>query len=149
MQTREQLIERLMFCFVNFRKGIGHATTGSHKILPLAQGEAFFVISHAKSLSVGALARHLSVTPGAATQLVEPLVTMGYVQRAQDSDDRRTTNLKLSAAGEAYRKKFRVEKTRHVTEIMEELDDTELQTLTELLEKVASSVNNKKEKEKR
>ena len=145
MNTRQQLIERLMFCMVHFRKGIAHSHEGKELALPPAQSEALFVIGHAQCLSIGQLARHLAITPGAATQLVDPLVDMNYVQKLQDNQDRRTTNLELSEEGEKFLDSIRQHKTIKVTEITQALNDEELQTLTTLLEKVAKSINDNRE----
>lgn len=144
MQKRQKLIDRLVFCLVNFRKGIGHNSTPSIDSLPRAQGEAFFVIGHEKSVTLGDLARHLSVTPGAATQLVEPLVQSGYVIRTPDTKDRRTIHLTLTETGSTYQKTLKTEKMSRVTGLLEVLSDDELSTLTELLEKVNTAVNTKK-----
>lgn len=145
MNTRQQLIERLMFCMVHFRKGIVHSHEGRKLTLPLAQSEALFVIGHAQNLSIGQLARHLAITPGAATQLVDPLLEMNYVQKLQDDQDRRTIILGLSDEGKIFLDNLRQHKTTKVTEIMQALNDKELQTLTTLLEKVAKSINENRE----
>ena len=141
MNTRQQLIERLMFCMLHFRKGIVHSHEGKELTLPLAQSEALFVIGHAQSLGIGQLARHLSITPGAATQLVDPLVEMNYVQKLQDTQDRRTTNLELSDEGKTFLDSLRQHKTAKVTKIMQALNNQELQTLMMLLEKITKSLN--------
>ncbi len=148
MQHRYKLIERLVFCMVRFRKGLGQTASVVDKELPPAQREALFVIGYTEHISLGGLSQQLAITPGAATQLVDALEHAKLVDRTPDPHDHRTIILTLSTAGQVYRDSVRGVKMRKLTTIMEVLSDEELETLTELLEKVAASVNDKKEKEK-
>ena len=53
------------------------------------------------SLTAGELTRHCRITPGATTQRVRTLETLGLVQRIRSEPDRRVVHVRLTAAGRA------------------------------------------------
>ena len=148
MQDRHVYIERILFCFMNLRKGIVQQDQSDSCMLPLGQTEAFMLINHEGTISVGSLAQRLSVTPGAVTQLVDPLVKLGYVERTADLNDRRITNLTLTSAGSVFRETMIAAKQKKAKQVLEVLCDIELKTMMELMEKVTSGIENSKEEKK-
>src|SRR3954451_5989854 len=66
--------------------------------LPPAHRFAFARLSDGGA-TVGQLAEHLDVTKQAASQMVEELVTKGYVQRRPHPDDARARLIVLTAKG--------------------------------------------------
>lgn len=143
--SREENINEIVFSFINFRKGLvkgGH----EHSLrLPHAQGEALFCVFHNNEVTVSELARLLSVTPGAATQLADALVQSDYIERTIDENDRRVTKLKLSSKGKTVLNESKKGKLAKLNQILAPLDDEEIETLSRLLKKVSQSIhdNNK------
>ncbi len=144
--SRADSINEIMFCFINFRKGIVRNKPGHVHGLPPAQAEALFCIWHDKKITVSNLAQSLTVTPGAATQLVEALVRLGLVEREADPTDKRVTKLRLSPAGQKNVRTMKQHKLVKITQVLSVLDDQELKTLTMLLKKVSQSVQNRERK---
>lgn len=139
--SREEHINEIVFSFINFRKGLvkgGHEHTLK---LPHAQGEALFCVFHNSGVTVSELARLLSVTPGAATQLADSLVQSDYIERTVDPSDRRVTKLKLSKSGEAVLKESKKAKLAKLNQVLAPLDDGEVETLAKLLKKVSQSIH--------
>src|SRR5438874_10847280 len=60
-------------------------------------------LDEVEPLTLNALARHLGVTLGSASAMVERLVRGGYVQRGRDPGDKRRLNLRLTAKGARMR----------------------------------------------
>jgi DNA-binding MarR family transcriptional regulator len=54
-----------------------------------------------KNIPLGQLIKELRVSKQAAGQLVDSLVLRGYLKRAEDSEDRRKSNITLTAQGRA------------------------------------------------
>lgn len=77
----------------------GLAARGFDDVRP-AHGFAFVRLSSGDA-TTSDLAEHLGVTKQAASQLVEQLVTTGYVRRAPDPRDARARLLLLTARGRA------------------------------------------------
>ncbi len=148
MQERRDYIERIMFCFMSLRKGIVQQDSTDICRLPLGQTEAFMVINHEGSISVGSLAQRLSITSGAVTQLIDPLVKLGYVERIVDNKDRRITNLALTSEGKAFRAAMIASKQQKAKQVLEVLSDEELKTMTKLMEKVTGAIESNKEEKK-
>jgi len=74
---------------------------------------------HREGLRMNALSRYLMVTGGNVTGLTDQLVAEGWVQRAPDRFDRRSTIVKLTAAG---RKQFLLMAEAHQAWLVEMLD---------------------------
>jgi DNA-binding MarR family transcriptional regulator len=105
------------------------------------------------------LSEKLYLTPGAVTQLVEPLVKAGFVVRTPDIVDRRSVSLTLSKAGEAKLADIRRMHKDMFQAVFETLDDTDLEILLRVQHKMATTLEesmqtqtkktkNEKEKEK-
>lgn len=88
------------------------------------------------SAATGDIARYMSVTSSNVTRLVERLVQQGLVQREEDSADRRFLRHSLTPEGEALLGNVEQRATSFVAHIFDELSDSELRHLTEVLEKL-------------
>ncbi|HZP21957.1 MAG TPA: MarR family winged helix-turn-helix transcriptional regulator [Terriglobales bacterium] len=68
-------------------------------------GNGLYVIGglalNREDIPLGQLIRELRITKQAAGQLVDTLVTRGYLERATDKDDRRKLTVKLTERGQA------------------------------------------------
>jgi DNA-binding MarR family transcriptional regulator len=105
------------------------------------QMEAMMLLHEAaESLTMGELAEALGMTPSSASQLVERLVRLGFVERLREEDDRRVVRVVVTTGA---RRKFdamlRV-RLRALEQLTAALSDPELRTLVELLQKLGSPV---------
>ena len=139
---REQLVETI---FENMQQmhRVGaakfHALVGQHGI-SLSQMELLMLVQHRQPISSKAIASSMQLTPGAVTQLVEHLVAKDFLQRSEDPNDRRVTNISLSAKGKA---KFHAlqERRMHVMHrIVDSLDDDELAIMLRVQEKMLAHI---------
>lgn len=69
--------------------------------LTMVQMRALYALAHNGTMTVSALAEELDITKPAASILLDKLVQLGYVERSEDSDDRRRSLLSLSGDAEA------------------------------------------------
>jgi DNA-binding MarR family transcriptional regulator len=68
----------------------------------MAQYTTLMRLNHHAQCGVGDVGSHLGITTAAASQLVDRLVDLGYVDRAEDPDDRRVKRLTLTRRGRAF-----------------------------------------------
>ena len=79
--------------------------------LSLSQVNTLFRLFHRGPGSVNDLAGHLGVTKAAVSQLLDPLIAAGLVQRTENPEDRRMKLIALTAEGRLLVEKIR--NTRH------------------------------------
>jgi DNA-binding MarR family transcriptional regulator len=87
----------------------------------------------AEQPTVSRLAELLGVTKQAASRLVDDMVTLGYLERAEDPRDRRRTRLRLSAAGERIRDRALDESRKMEAELRERLGEAEVSHMRAVL----------------
>ena len=68
--------------------------------LSMSHFGAIFYIYHSGSCGVTEVGDHLGVTTAAASQMLDRLVHLGLVSRAEDPDDRRVKRIELTKAGQ-------------------------------------------------
>lgn len=88
------------------------------------------------------VARHLCVTPPAATLLIEGLVKDGLVSRSFDKKDRRVVHLALTKEGKAFLARGIRARMKKLTQLFAVLTRTERATFTAILEKIAKGAGN-------
>ena len=89
------------------RLGAAVATVGGETMRP-SFGFVIRAVA-AEQPTVSRLAELLGVTKQAASRLADDMVSLGYLDRAGDPDDRRRTQLQLTALGERVRARARAE----------------------------------------
>jgi len=92
---------------------------------------------HPDGLAMHELAAAESSTPSSATQMVDRLIRLGLVERRREDVDRRLVRVGLSAAALERFRELTTARLRIVEAVTAPLDDSELETLVSLLEKVA------------
>lgn len=92
-----------------------------------------------QSLTASQLADQLSISRGAATQLIDGLVKQGVVERVNDSADRRMVRIKLTDSHQANKAEFQAIIAAAVREFFSDLSDEELLDYVRLMDKVAAS----------
>jgi DNA-binding MarR family transcriptional regulator len=105
-----------------------------------AQWEALRYLSRANrySRSPGALAAYLGATPGTISQTVIALEEKGYVTRSRAPNDRRSVEVRLTAAGEEV---LRRDPLAILGEAMDGLSADERQALGRAVDRVIERVN--------
>jgi DNA-binding MarR family transcriptional regulator len=86
----EVFMQRSMREFVQFSRDSG---------LSMSQLSTLFRIYHLKASGVSAVGDHLGVTNAAASQMVDRLVQLGFLERSEDPQDRRVRQLTLTLKG--------------------------------------------------
>lgn len=87
----------------------------------------------AEQPTVSRLAELLGVTKQAASRLVDDMVSLGYLARAEDPADRRRTRLSLTGTGERIRARALSESQAMEAELAERFGDTQVEHLRALL----------------
>jgi DNA-binding MarR family transcriptional regulator len=93
-------------------------------------------ISHHHKMTTNKMAEAMGVTKSAISQVAEPLVKEGLLERVVDENDRRIAHLSVTHKGHKLMhvfKKYAVEDSR---DALEALTDKELETLHKLSQKI-------------
>lgn len=146
MTNRSKLIAELLYSFHTIRNitkarslHIAHAGYITH-----SQWFVLTLIEHLKKASVKDVAESLDMSSSAATQLIDPLVHAGLALRTEDPEDRRSVQLELSQQGKKHIVSTKEKRINEMTEIFDELTDSELQEFLRLHKKITSKFSSKK-----
>ena len=82
------------------------------------------VVNCDSEIRVKQLAHDLDITPAAASQAIDRLVSVGMVERKQDSSDRRSFIITISRQGHEILDEYREMSNRLLSEIYGEIDVT-------------------------
>ena len=97
-----------------------------------ASGEsALATIARHGPISLGELATHERVKPPSVTSMVTALEAQGLVTRSVDSTDRRVSLVAVTPRGRLRLQRSRNRKTAYLASRLGDLDDHQLQVLTE------------------
>jgi len=109
--------------------------------LTMAQVKALFAIGNLGPISIGGVARALSVALPTASVGVESLVAQGLVERREDPQDRRRTLAELTASGESLVNRLRQGSLRLLTAALRRLDRTQLANLVTGLTTLSAAID--------
>ena len=151
MRTRKQLIEEIMGNMHAIRRKFAsqwltktakpdHSAKDNKAHITSSQWMALAAVMRKENVSITELAETLGVTASAATQLVDELVTKGYLMREDKTGDRRSLSLSLS---DKCKKKFSDMKTKHLDRFMcmfDALTNKELEQYAAFNKKIAESI---------
>ncbi len=104
------------------------------------QLEALTALS-AGDLTMGELCERLDISESAGTALSDRLVARGMVVREADATDRRVVRLSLSGQARAMVERFREMKRTRIAEVLSVLDDSELEALATVYERLLSGAS--------
>jgi DNA-binding MarR family transcriptional regulator len=107
-----------------------------------AQVGVLFMIRHHDCANVKQLSEHLGVTKSAITQLVDPLVIKGFIERQADKEDRRIVRFTITEKGMQILKQISSLKFTNMRTALNTLSDEELQQLARLHKKAIENLNN-------
>ena len=104
-------------------------------------------LHHKGRCGVSEIGERFDITNAAASQLVEKLVQAGYLERTEDTNDRRVKQLNLTAKGEALIENGAQERYRWLDELTSQLSaeqQTKVAEALEILTQAAQSLEDKK-----
>lgn len=128
MENRKKKIKELLESFGSLRHHMSFRSVGSvnmPRITP-SQWGALMIIEQRGESTLKDMAKTLGITSSAATQLVDGLVTNGYVMRKTHERDRRAVTLTLSKKTKAEVDKMKKQALQKFLEFFEVLNDKEL-----------------------
>ncbi len=120
-----------------------HATTESHWLhldLTITQLKGLFLLADSGALIVGRVAELLGIGRPAASILVDGLVQLGLVERAEDPADRRRTIVRLSARGRELVLQLQQGERRVMRALLDRLADDDLAALVKGLRALAGII---------
>jgi DNA-binding MarR family transcriptional regulator len=99
-----------------------------------AQAELLWLVGRRPGISVSAAAAELGLVPNTASTLVSKLVGNGLLIRAVGESDRRVGQLRLAGPTQQLVDASRAARRALVSEVLGELDDDQIESLTKGLE---------------
>jgi DNA-binding MarR family transcriptional regulator len=92
------------------------------------------VLQHHPGASLSVVAQHLGSTTASASKLIDALVRLGFVTRADAPEDRRKVVLNLTEAGERAREAAREAALGHLAELLMRLNDGDRQSVVRAMD---------------
>jgi DNA-binding MarR family transcriptional regulator len=100
-----------------------------------------FMILHHKNANVKQISEYLGVTKSAITQLLDPMVSKGFIERQTDQNDRRIVRFSLTEQGKKTLKHVHLLKSAGIRSALDTLSDEELEQLAKLHQKAAQNLS--------
>ncbi|HKR81643.1 MAG TPA: MarR family transcriptional regulator [Candidatus Saccharimonadales bacterium] len=111
----------------------------AHNISP-AQAHILSTVNDNHPISLKALAGKTMLTPGAITQLVDPLVRQALVTRTPDQKDRRITNITITPKGLQIIESIHKYRDELMSQSVTTLTDAELEQLVAIQRKMTAQL---------
>lgn len=99
-----------------------------------SQSELLWLVGRQPGISVSAAAAELGLAPNTASTLVSKLVSAGFLVRTAGDTDRRVGRLRLAEAAQQIVDASRAVRRALLSEVLDELDDEQIDSLTKGLE---------------
>lgn len=109
-------------------------------VITHSQWAVLGVIARKEHVGIKDVAKTLSISSSAATQLVEELVKNGYVLRKGDEQDRRALLLTLSPTYKTHMRQMHKKRMAQFMDIFDILTDTELAQYAKLNKKISENI---------
>lgn len=103
--------------------------------LTAPQMHILYAVAH-KRLTVKDIASKMGITSSAATQIIEGLVNLNYVERKPDSQDHRVVHVQFSREGKKKFENFKQSHQERMGQIFAALTDQELDALISIPRKI-------------
>lgn len=136
METRADLVSELFGVVGRFRRqlrrsaGRGFDNSG----LTEAQAELLRLVGRRPGISIREAAAELGLVPNTASTLVSKLASCGLLVRTVDVDDRRVGRLRLTHPAQRIADDSRAARRAVLSEVLDELDNRQIDALTNGLE---------------
>jgi MarR family 2-MHQ and catechol resistance regulon transcriptional repressor len=138
---RDELVQDIIETLARCQRASVNPSEWNKIGLSHSQVGMLFMILHRKDSNVKQIAEHLGVTKSAITQLLDPLVTKGFIDRQNDPDDRRIVRFSLSDKGKKTIKEIHKQKFSGLRSALDSLSDTELNQLASLHRKAVQNIS--------
>jgi DNA-binding MarR family transcriptional regulator len=112
-----------------------HRFGGDTDLSP-AQIGVMHAISHHRKMTTNKMAEAMGVTKSAISQVAEPLVKEGFLERIVDENDRRIAHLSVTHKGHKLMHIFKKHAVENSRDALEALTDEELELLHGLSQKM-------------
>ncbi|MEW5705750.1 MAG: MarR family transcriptional regulator [Actinomycetota bacterium] len=99
-----------------------------------------FFINEKQRCKMSDLAAELALTPAAITQIVDPLVDQGYLERTRDKNDRRVVLVTLTEKAHEVLRLIKGRRTILMRELFSSLTQDEASTLVSLIQRLKNSL---------
>jgi DNA-binding MarR family transcriptional regulator len=99
-----------------------------------SQSELLWLVGRQPGISVSAAAAELGLVPNTASTLVSKLVAKGLLIRTAGETDRRVGQLRLAGTAQQIVDAYRAARRALLAEVLNELDDNQIDSLTKGLE---------------
>jgi DNA-binding MarR family transcriptional regulator len=142
MTNRKQKVKELLGNLHSLRHAMVFRASGTMKmpqITPSQWGVLMFVEQWGESTTKD-VAKALGITSSATTQLIDGLVTSGYIVRKTPKEDRRTVLLTLSKKTKAQVDKMKREGLQKFLKLFEVLNDKEFNQYILLNKKIVEKL---------
>lgn len=136
MKSRTDLAGELFGVVGRFRRqlrrSVGRGFDSSR--LSESQSELLWLVGRRPGISVSAAAAELGLVPNTASTLVTKLVSAGLLLRIAGDSDRRVCQLQLAEPAQQVVDTSRATRRAMLSEVIDELDDDQIDSLTKGLE---------------
>jgi MarR family transcriptional regulator, organic hydroperoxide resistance regulator len=102
--------------------------------LSMPQFSILMMLHYRQTGSISEISERQAISAGAASQLVERLVQAGFIERKEDSEDRRAKVLSLTDKGRELIEAGSVERTRWLDDLIAYLSPDECEKVSKALE---------------
>jgi DNA-binding MarR family transcriptional regulator len=136
LKSRPDLVAGLFGVVGRFRRQLRRSAGRAFDSARLteSQSELLWLVGRRPGISVRAAAAELGLVPNTASTLVSKLVANGLLIRAVDEADRRACQLRLAEPTQQIVDASRAARRALMSEVLGELDDDQIETLTQGLE---------------
>src|ERR1035437_8439454 len=146
MINRKQKVEEFLIDLQSLKHTMAFRMAGSAKIprITPSQWGVLLMIERSVESTVKDVAKTLDITSSAATQLVDGLVSSGYLMRKNSNEDRRIVKLTLSKKTKTQVDKMKKEGIQRFLKVFEVLSDKEFDQYIILNKKIVQGFVSKK-----
>lgn len=136
MKTRTDLIAEVFGVVGRFRRQLRRSAGRGFDSARLteSQSELLWLVGRQPGISVNAAAAELGVVSNSASTLVSKLVSGGLLIRTVSDTDRRVGELRLAEPAQQIVDASRAARRALLSEVLDELDDDQIESLTKGLE---------------
>ncbi len=143
-ETINQILENF-FCIKRKMMANGHGFSGKNGMTQ-TQAQVLHIIKMKDGIGVKELAETLGTSSSAITQLVDGLVTEGFLIRESCQEDRRALKLRLSDESKNRINKFREHGLEKMADLFANLSDEELEQFNTLAQKIVENITRERNK---
>lgn len=142
MKNRKKIIEEILADFQAMKNKIQNRVLQSEHDSPVTFSQWFVlvIIGQHSGIGIKEISKMLGISSSATTQLADVLVDNKYVERKEDTKDRRALHLRLFAKGKKYITAKKKEHTKNAVKLFNDFSDKDLETFILLIKKIITSI---------